>query len=98
MNRTRRYRAALVWQIALAAYMQLVSWVPLGRWNYQPCCPTGLELLGRGTLSTADVVGAFAFLLPAVVFLSGVVLEWRSAMGVAVLAIAVWLSLQLWSW
>ena len=42
----RQDRTALAWQIGLAAYMQLISWVPLGRWNYQPCCPPGLEQLG----------------------------------------------------
>jgi hypothetical protein len=59
-----QYRTALLWQIGLAAYMQLISWFPLGRWNYQPCCPPGLEALRRGILTAGDVVAAGAFLLP----------------------------------
>jgi hypothetical protein len=93
-----QYRTALAWQIALAGYMQVVSWVPLGRWNYQPCCPTGLELLRRGTLSPTDALGAAAFLLPVALFWLGARHQWRWAMGIAVVATAVWLGLQLWTW
>ena len=78
--------------------MQLISWVPLGRWNYQPCCPTGLESLRRGTLTAADAIGAAAFLLPVVVFWVGARREWRWAMWLAVVATAVWLGLQLATW
>jgi hypothetical protein len=91
-------RTALAWQFALAAYMQLISWVPLGRWNFQPCCPTGIEQLRRGTLSPLDALGAVVFLLPAALFWVG--WRWRSWWIVA-LAIAptmVWLALQLWTW
>ena len=63
-----RYRTALLWQLALAGYMQAISWVPLGRWNYQPCCPPGLEAIRRGTVTTGDVTGTLAFLLPAALF------------------------------
>src|SRR5512144_1934749 len=98
MNRTRRYRAALVWQIALAAYMQLISWVPLGRWNYQPCCPTGLEAARRGTLTRADAFGVLAFLIPMALFLLGVRLARRIAMWLSLVALAVWLGLQVWGW
>lgn len=92
------YRTALAWQIALAAYMQLISWVPLGRWNYQPCCPTGLELLRRGTLNAADAAGTAAFLLPLVVFWVGARRQWRWAMWLSVAALTIWLGLQLWTW
>jgi hypothetical protein len=94
----RQYRTALAWQIGLAAYMQLISWVPLGRWNYQPCCPTGLELLRRGDLSLGDVAGTAAFLLPVLLFWLGARWESRGAMWLALLATAVWLGLQLWTW
>lgn len=94
----RQYRTALVWQIALAAYMQLISWIPLGQWNYQPCCPPGLEELRRGTLTVADGIGAGAFLLPVTLFWVGARREWRWAMWLAVLATAVWLGLQLFTW
>ena len=45
-----RHRATLVWQLVLAVSMQLISWVPLGRWNYQPCCPPALQVLLIGTV------------------------------------------------
>ena len=94
----RTYRTALVWQVALAAYMQLVTWVPLGRWNYQPCCATGLEQLRRGTLSPLDALGAAAFVLPLASFWWGARTGRRGAMWLSLVAIAVWLGLQLWSW
>ena len=93
-----QYRTALLWQIALAAYMQLISWFPLGRWNYQPCCPPGLEMFRRGSLSPGDVVGTGAFLLPVALFWLGARRGWRWAMWLAVLVAAVWLGLQLWTW
>ena len=93
-----RYRSALAWQIALATYMQLVSWLPLGRWNYQPCCPTGLEQLRLGTLTAGDAAGVAAFLIPAALFAIGARRHWRWAMGLAVAAVTVWLVLQLATW
>lgn len=92
------YRTALAWQIALAAYMQLVSWAPLGRWNHQPCCPPGLEQLRRGTLTLADALSTALFLLPAIVFWVGARRRSRPAMWCAVIATGVWLFLQLWTW
>lgn len=94
----RQYRTALAWQVGLAGYMQLISWVPLGGWNSQPCCPTGLELLRRGTLTLSDAVGAAAFLLPMALFWSGKRWERRWVMWLAVLTTAVWLGLQLLTW
>jgi hypothetical protein len=92
------HRIALAWQIALAGYMQLISWVPLGRWNYQPCCPPGLELLRRGTFTASDALGTGAFLLPLALFWLGTRQGWRWAMWLALLVLAVWLGLQLWTW
>jgi hypothetical protein len=94
----KKYQTALLWQIALAAYMQVISWVPLGRWNYQPCCPPGLEALRRGTLTRGDVAGVGVFLLPAALFWFGARWDRRWAMWIAVSATAVWLSLQLFTW
>jgi hypothetical protein len=94
----RPYRIALAWQIALAVYMQLISWVPLGRWNYQPCCAPGLEQLRRGTLSVGDGFSALIFLLPMAVFWLGARRNLRWAMSLSVLALGVWLTLQIWTW
>jgi hypothetical protein len=93
-----RYRTAVAWQIALAGYMQLVTWVPLGRWNYQPCCPTGLEQWRRGTLSAVDAAGTTAFLLPLALFWWGARQQRRWAMWLSLSLVGVWLALQVWTW
>lgn len=93
-----QYRTALCWQAALAVYMQLISWVPLGRWNYQPCCAPGLEQLRRGTLSASDAIASLAFLLPAAVFWVGARRDWRWAMFLSLVPLGVWLGLQIWTW
>jgi len=93
-----RFGTALGWQAALAVYMQLISWVPLGRWNYQPCCATGLEQLRRGTLSISDSLEALAFLLPATLFWLGVRKGWRWAMFLSLVPLGVWLALQIFTW
>jgi len=93
-----QYRTALRWQMALAVYMQLISWVPLGRWNYQPCCAPGFEQLRRGTLSAADALTLVGFLLPAVVFWLGVRRDWRWMMALSLVSLGVWLGLQIWTW
>ena len=98
MTRLDRYRTALSWQIGLAVYMQLISWIPLGRWNYQPCCPTGVDQLRQGTLAASDAAGAAAFLLPVTLFWLGARREWRWPMWLSLAALAVWLGLQLATW
>ncbi len=91
-------RWALGWQAALAAYMQLISWVPLGRWNRQPCCPTGLEQLGRGTLEVGEALGLLAFLILPLLFWWGSHRGLRWAMWLSIAAYSIWLGLQLWTW
>jgi hypothetical protein len=78
--------------------MQVASWVPLGRWNYQPCCQTGLEHLRHGTLATSEALGLAAFLVPVLVFWWGARRGRRWAMGLALVSYTVWLGLQLWTW
>ena len=96
--RTPHDRFALGWQIALAVYMQLITWLPLGRWNYQPCCPTGLEQWRRGTLTGSEALTSLAFLLPAAIFWLGARRQWRWVMFLALVPLGIWLALQLWTW
>jgi len=93
-----QHRLALGWQVALAVYMQLISWVLLGRWNYQPCCAPGFEQWRRGTLTVNDALASLAFLLPAAIFWIGARRQWRWAMLLALVPLGVWLALQLWTW
>ena len=98
MTFPRGWRRALGSQIALGAYMQLISWVPLGRWNYQRCCPAGLTQIARGTLSPVDALGALAFLLPLAIFWYAGRRRWRWVAAVAIIPHGVWLALQLVTW
>ncbi len=91
-------RTALAWQVALAAYMQLISWVPLGQWNFQPCCPPAFPLFRAGRLTFVDALELLAFLLPLVFFWVGAKLHWKALLWIALIAYAVWLSLQLATW
>jgi hypothetical protein len=92
------HRAACWWQVSLAVYMQAILWIPLGRWNYQPCCRTGLEQLRQGTLTFGDGLGAAVFVLPLLVFWWGTRQARRWALWLAIVSYAVWLGLQLWTW
>jgi hypothetical protein len=76
--------------------MQAISWLPLGRWNYQPCCPAGLELAARGRLSALDAAGLLAFLLIPLLFVMGRQRPWLAWISAA--SCAVWLGLQLVTW
>ena len=86
------------WQVTLAAYMQLISWVPLGRWNRQPCCPPALVALRSHTLGVGDALSLAAFVLPVVVFWYGSRRGWKWAMALVLVGYAVWLGLQLTTW
>jgi hypothetical protein len=92
------WRHAVAWQIALAVYMQAISWIPLGRWNHQPCCPTGLAQLQQGRLDAGEAVGLLAFLVPVIVFVAAGRYRWRWAACLSLAAYGIWLALQLWTW
>ena len=93
----RLWRQAIAWQIALAAYMQVISWLPLGRWNYQPCCPVAIDRANRGALGALDALGLAAFLLIPVVFVLGR-RKHRWLAWLSISAYGVWLALQLGTW
>jgi hypothetical protein len=93
----RLWRQAIAWQIALAAYMQMISWLPLGRWNYQPCCPVAIDRAKRGALGAVDALGLAAFLLIPLVFALGR-RKHRWLAWLSISAYGVWLALQLGTW
>ena len=92
------WRRALLWQIVLAGYMQAISWVPLGRWNYQPCCPTAFAQWQHGRLDVSEVAGLLGFLVPVAVFAAAGRYRWRWGAWAALAGYGTWLVLQLWTW
>lgn len=95
--RDRPIVRTLLYQLAVT--VRPCEWIKSRRLtSHQRCCPTGLELLRRGTLSLSDAVGMGAFLLPLALFWPGAHREWRWAMWLALLATTIWLGLQLWTW
>ena len=94
----RQIRFALWSQLALVIYFEVVSWVPLGQWNYEPCCPPASDLLSRGKLDLLDALGLLAFVLPVVGFWYGVRRKDKWFMLAALLFYSSWLILQITSW
>ena len=91
-------KASLISQALLALYFQAISWLPLGRWNYQPGhTPLGVEAI-HGRASGQDVLLAAAFVAPFMVFWLAFSRGWRWIMWVVTLGYGVWLALQIKTW
>lgn len=61
-------RASLLSQGLLALYFQLIQWLPLGSWNYQPeFRPLGVEAI-QGRATASDILFVTAVMAPFVVF------------------------------
>lgn len=88
--------ASLVTQIILAAYFQVVLWLPLGSWNDQPGKRL-ITLFREGQALT--VLGfAFAMLLPVLLFALSLWKRWVWLMWVGLMGYGVWAVLQIQSW
>jgi hypothetical protein len=85
-------------QFVLLIYFEAVSWVPLGRWNYQPCCPTASDLFSHGKLEPLETLGLLAFVLPVVAFWCGVQRKNKWLMLAALIFYSIWLILQVTTW
>jgi hypothetical protein len=94
----RYIRLALWSQFALVVYFEVVSLVPLGRWNYQPCCPVAFDLLSQGKLDAVEVFYLLAFVLPVVAFWYGVRRKNKWFMLAALVLYSSWLVLQIEGW
>ena len=91
-------RLALWSQFLLALYFEVISWIPLGRWNYQPCCAAAFDLLSQGKLEVLEVFYLLAFVLPVLSFWYGVRRGNKWLMLAAVISYSAWLMLQINSW
>ena len=91
-------RVSLIAQVILALYFQIVQWVPLGRWNFQP----GFEPLAaqafHGHIDIQDLALVGCFLLPALIFR----FAWRKGltwiMWMALLGYLGWLAMEMQTW
>ncbi len=97
MSRSMKWiRASFVIQIILAAYFQLILWLPLGSWNDQPGTRL-VTVFGEGHAFGA-LGFAFAMLLPAALFALAYWRRWAWLMWVGLIGNGVWAALQVQSW
>ena len=91
-------RASLFAQAILALYFQVIQWIPLGRWNYQPgFTPLGVEAI-QGRAATQDVLLMMAFVAPFLIFWFAFSKGLRWLMWSCTLGYAIWLALQVKTW
>ena len=94
----RWLRASLIAQGTLTAYVQLIQWVPLGRWNYQPgFTPFAVEVI-HGSAAPLDFLLLASFTLPWLVFWLAYSRRLAWLMGICTLGYATWLALQIRTW
>jgi hypothetical protein len=92
------WRISLLTQVILAAYFQLILWLPLGKWNFQPGFQPLLLQGLDGTLAVTDVAFALCFTIPLLIFVPAYRkrLVWLAAVTLA--GYGVWLVLQIQTW
>ena len=90
--------ASLIAQVILAAYFQVIQWLPLGRWNYQPgFTPFAVQMInGRATGLDVLLLGLFA--VPVLVFWLAYSRRLRWLMWICALGYAIWLALEIKTW
>ena len=101
----RWLRSSLLVQAALAFYFQIIQWLPLGRWNYQPehigANPLSnlplLSLAQEGRLNAGDVLLVLAFLAPFLSFCVGYLMNLRWFMWLQVVPYSIWFLVEM-SW
>ena len=91
-------RVSFITQVALAVYFQVVQWVPLGKWNYQPGFePLMIRALNRN-LEIRDAAGVALFALPVLVFWIARLKRTVWLLWLGLLGYAVWLALEIQTW
>jgi hypothetical protein len=88
-------RVSFATQFILAVYFQLISWFPLGPWNYQP----GLvPLIDSPAIGLGDIAIVSLFLLPFLLFSLAYWKNWIWLMWAGVAGYGTWLYLQIQTW
>lgn len=91
-------RVSLLSQALLAVYFQLIQWLPLGSWNYQPgFTPLGVEAI-QGRAATSDILLVTAFIAPFALFWLAYSRRLRWLMWSCAFGYAIWLALQVKTW
>jgi hypothetical protein len=94
----RWLRASLLSQAILAFYFQLIQWLPLGNWNYQPgFTPLGVEAI-QGRASAQDILLVGTFMAPFLLFWFAYSRGLRWLMWICAAGYAIWLTLQVKTW
>jgi hypothetical protein len=90
--------ASLFAQAILAVYFQVIQWLPLGRWNYQPgFTPFGVQVI-HGRATGQDLLSLAAFAAPFMAFWFAYSKRLRWLMWIGVFGYAIWLALQVKTW
>jgi hypothetical protein len=91
-------KASLFSQAILALYFQVIQWLPLGRWNYQPgFTPFGVQVI-HGNATGQNFLLLAAFIMPFLVFWVAYSRGLRWLMWLGVLGYGSWLALQIKTW
>src|SRR5687768_10191757 len=91
-------KASLFSQAILALYFQVMQWLPLGRWNYQPgFTPFGVQVM-HGDASGQDFLLLVAFVMPFLAFWVAYSNDLRWLMWLGGVGYGLWLALQIKTW
>jgi hypothetical protein len=96
--KTKWLRVSIIAQVTLVLYFQVVQWVPLGRWNYQPGFDPLVIQIIHGHIDIQDVGMVGCFILPVFVFWFAL---WRGLtwiMWVGLLGYLGWLTMEIQTW
>jgi hypothetical protein len=96
--KTNWLRIACFTQVLLAVYFQLIQWVPLGKWNYQPGFDPLAIQAARGHLEVQDVVYVALFALPVLLFWLARRKRWAWMMWLCLIGYISWLVMQIQTW
>jgi hypothetical protein len=91
-------RISLATQFLFTLYFQMINWVSLGSWNYQPDFVPFFSSVVSGQIEWSDIGILSLFILPFALFLLAYWKRWRWLMWADTAGYAVWLILQVQTW
>ncbi len=91
-------RISLVAQVVLAIYFQLIQWIPLGKWNYQPGNSSLIQQCLTGKIDISDIGFTLLFALPVLLFYLAYRKRYIWLMWVGLVGYSGWLILEIQTW